>query len=347
MGYYPRSPPTVAEYLNFCLSVNRDSFMKIVKSRNDGVQPHHLPKIQLTKAELWFYKASPDLYDSHNQTFSLTEIDDWDPEGKFKRFQILSLKRSPLATGWIKVDIRQPVTDWLSSLAFVSRPMLPRSHHSHRLRDNLYRKKEYRKWKRNHSRNYQNFLSRRKLYLNVSCKTCMGRTESAEKVPQGPPPADGTDAAAKGSFKPFFMIDFRRIERRKTADEEARLEIRSRRGKRNLNCSPEVRECCREKLHIDFEAIGLKDFVLFPKNYNAYFCRGSCDSAAANALRSSHNTIIKKYINKNGHMARRLGITTCCAATEFTNLEVIRMNPDNSYAHEMLPNMVVQSCGCM
>lgn len=66
------------------------------------------------------------------------------------------------------------------------------------------------------------------------------------------------------------------------------------RPKRNSNCLPEMKECCRDELYINFEDIGWSDWILHPSGYHAYFCRGSCSSAASlTASGSPYNNVIR------------------------------------------------------
>lgn len=69
------------------------------------------------------------------------------------------------------------------------------------------------------------------------------------------------------------------------------------RQRRSINCSAGVSECCREKLYISFAEIGWDDWILHPHGYDAYFCRGSCASAATITLSGSHyNTVVRVSI---------------------------------------------------
>lgn len=102
--------------------------------------------------------------------------------------------------------------------------------------------------------------------LRVACKTC-GMSLKHSPV------------SLKHKRKPFIVID-------------THAQRKSSRQKRNINCSSGVTECCREKLYISFAEIGWDDWIVFPKGYDAYFCRGSCNSAASVTLSSSHHTSI-------------------------------------------------------
>lgn len=81
--------------------------------------------------------------------------------------------------------------------------------------------------------------------------------------------------------KPFIVIDTipqRTISRRR----------------RNLNCGPGSTECCRDSIYIDFAEIGWNDWIISPKGYHAYFCRGSCARLASiTQSESDHATAIQ------------------------------------------------------
>lgn len=276
-GYYSTpSPMEGKNHLNFCLEFDQINFNAVVLSRNaendNSIKQDNKPKIKVLKGELWFYKSIPDAMDSHNQVFSLTEIDNWDVEGRFKRFQILALKQQRhLPIGWIKVDVSQRVMDWLSSSATVVRPRKNWvKRHSkkhilyHRQNDIDFRREQRRKIKM-----YEP-SSKRRVFLNISCKTCLGRADNV------------TESTTNNShyYRPFFMVDYKILVKKRASDRnkedplsrDSSLEYMKTRGKRNLNCSPGVTDCCREKLKIDFSQIGW-DWIILPKSYDAYFCR--------------------------------------------------------------------------
>ena len=66
------------------------------------------------------------------------------------------------------------------------------------------------------------------------------------------------------------------------------------RQSRNVNCAAGSTECCREKLYISFAEIGWDDWIIHPAGYDAYFCRGTCSSAASVSTSGSHyNTVLR------------------------------------------------------
>lgn len=360
-GYYPSSPPTtLKEYLDFCLQIDRNKFRPLIESPDQEHHPSNhssetnsvseLPQLQIQKAELWFYKANADAMDSHKQMFSLTSIDNWDVEGKYKKFKTISLKQSPTTIGWISADVSAPLVEWLSPMAFAT------LHRSNRRRSSTqsYDKRNtdaYFMWKRNFG-----LASKHKFYLNVSCKTCLGEggasSSSLENISTERTTRSRTGtklSEVEGSHRPFFLIDYKRIDRSKHAKRKRVKdpvgESRDRRDRRNLNCDSNMKDCCRERLWVDFKDNGM-DFIINPKGYHANFCRGDCNTAADNALRSAHNSRLYTYIRAQPSMARRLGIKSCCSATEYKSIDVMYVNKHNSISNKTISNLIVESCGC-
>ena len=71
-----------------------------------------------------------------------------------------------------------------------------------------------------------------------------------------------------------------------------------RRPKRSAECSVSPNECCRESLYVSFAEIGWDDWIIRPEGYNAYFCRGSCNTPMAIMNSASHhNSILQVNIS--------------------------------------------------
>lgn len=64
------------------------------------------------------------------------------------------------------------------------------------------------------------------------------------------------------------------------------------RPSRNANCGPGSTECCRDSLYIDFATIGWDDWIIHPKGYNAYFCRGTCERVASITKSGTHHNTV-------------------------------------------------------
>ncbi|XP_045779640.1 inhibin beta B chain [Maniola jurtina] len=118
-----------------------------------------------------------------------------------------------------------------------------------------------------------------------------------------------------------------------------------RRRGRTLECGASTSECCREPLYVSFQELGWDDWIIQPSGYHAYFCKGTCAPiSAVSQADSYHHNIIRKYFYT---VERRAEFHPCCAPTTFSSLQLLYMDSNNTVTQKTLPNMVVESCGCM
>lgn len=162
--------------------------------------------------------------------------------------------------------------------------------------------------------------------INVVCKTC-GM------------PIDSSPVSFQSSLKPFLVI---------FTHSQQRVHYQ-RRSKRQVNCQPGSNECCRESLYVNFSDIGWNDWIIQPPGYNAYFCKGSCATAASLTLSATqHNSIMHKIMfGQKTSKSRRLELTPCCAATQFKPLQLLYLENNKTITSKLLTNMIVDACGCM
>uniref|UniRef100_A0A1B6DX80 TGF-beta family profile domain-containing protein n=1 Tax=Clastoptera arizonana TaxID=38151 RepID=A0A1B6DX80_9HEMI len=142
--------------------------------------------------------------------------------------------------------------------------------------------------------------------------------------------------ALKEKHRPFLLI---------TTDPL----LKSKRLKRNMSCAPGITECCREELYISFADIGWDDWILQPNGYNAYFCRGSCTGPGSLVTSGSHyNSVIRKLLYEKKNQGQNLEkLVPCCTASRLSAVQLLYMDSNNTVTKKTLPNMVVDSCGCM
>ncbi|XP_012252428.2 inhibin beta A chain [Athalia rosae] len=159
--------------------------------------------------------------------------------------------------------------------------------------------------------------------LQIVCNTCSTDRESSP-------------VSVEQTLKPFLVIHTSPLPQKN-------------RPKRNSNCLPDMKECCRDELFINFAEIGWGDWILHPAGYHAYFCRGSCSSAASLTVpASSHSNIIRRFLTQSGNNLRRGNeIVPCCSPTQLSPIQLFYIDSNNTSTLKTLPNMVVEACGCM
>ncbi|KAE8750446.1 Activin-like protein [Frankliniella occidentalis] len=142
--------------------------------------------------------------------------------------------------------------------------------------------------------------------------------------------AAGVPVEADGAFKPFLVI-------------ATSPGNKVRRSKRNAKCVPGMAECCRDNLYVSFKDIGWDDWILQPLGYEAYFCRGSCTTAASLTITGSHHNAIIRRLMQTG---KKVDLVPCCTPTKYSEISLLYINNNNTYIQKTLPNMVVEACGC-
>lgn len=156
--------------------------------------------------------------------------------------------------------------------------------------------------------------------IQITCQSC--DIESMEHM-----------ISTDKDYRPFIMVDTQNRRRQP-------------RQKREINCTDGVTECCREKLYISFADIGWGDWIIQPRGYDAYFCRGSCGMTTSITNPSSqHTVVLQKFLNKP-HKRKNLELVPCCTAKQYSSLELVFMDSNNTATQKTFPNMVVESCGC-
>ncbi|XP_065339765.1 inhibin beta chain-like [Cloeon dipterum] len=117
--------------------------------------------------------------------------------------------------------------------------------------------------------------------------------------------------------------------------------------RRSVDCAPGLKECCRDSLTIKFSDIGWDKWVLQPTSYDAFFCRGSCSTVASVAHSGSvHSTLIQRAASSS--LAKdKVDLAPCCTPTKMASLQMLYVGEDNAVILKTLPNMIVESCGCL
>lgn len=114
-------------------------------------------------------------------------------------------------------------------------------------------------------------------FVQIECNTCATERQSV--------PVAGT-SEMEHTLKPFIVIHTMALPHKM-------------RSRRYSDCLPGMKECCRDKLYINFASIGWSDWILHPSGYHAYFCRGSCSSAGSLTSATLYNNVIRVCFSWN------------------------------------------------
>ncbi|XP_051556888.1 anti-dorsalizing morphogenic protein [Myxocyprinus asiaticus] len=151
------------------------------------------------------------------------------------------------------------------------------------------------------------------------------RAASLEGTPKG------SDDSRAGPSLPFPSLPLpsanRRIARSSDYDE-----------------SGEKMPCQRLPLYVDFEEIGWSGWIVSPRGYNAYHCKGSCPFPLGQNMRPTNHATVQSIINA---LKLTKGIETpCCVPDKLFSINLLYFDDDENVVLKQYDDMVAGSCGC-
>lgn len=102
--------------------------------------------------------------------------------------------------------------------------------------------------------------------------------------------------------------------------------------------------CQRLPLYVDFEEIGWSGWIVSPRGYNAYHCKGSCPFPLGQNMRPSNHATVQSIINA---LKLTRGIQTpCCVPDKLFSINLLYFDDDENVVLKQYDDMVAGSCGC-
>ncbi|XP_051897546.1 bone morphogenetic protein 10-like [Pristis pectinata] len=102
--------------------------------------------------------------------------------------------------------------------------------------------------------------------------------------------------------------------------------------------------CKRSPLHVDFTEIGWNSWIIAPKSYEAYECRGVCYIPLSDHVTPTNHARIQTLVN---HWNPEKAAKACCVPTKLDPISILYKNNAGvttyKYKYE---GMVVAECGC-
>uniref|UniRef100_A0A673BLT5 Anti-dorsalizing morphogenic protein n=1 Tax=Sphaeramia orbicularis TaxID=375764 RepID=A0A673BLT5_9TELE len=102
--------------------------------------------------------------------------------------------------------------------------------------------------------------------------------------------------------------------------------------------------CQRLPLYVDFEEIGWSGWIVSPRGYNAYHCKGSCPFPLGQNMMPTNHATVQSIIN-----ALKLikGIDMpCCVPDKLFSINLLYFDDDENVVLKQYNDMVAGSCGC-
>ncbi|XP_057301293.1 growth/differentiation factor 8-like [Hydractinia symbiolongicarpus] len=116
-------------------------------------------------------------------------------------------------------------------------------------------------------------------------------------------------------------------------DVEYRKQISRR--KRMVECSMGQTTCCRKSIHLKVKDFNWDKWFFAPKEFNFFYCDGSCE----NQKKSKYGGLL------SGHI-KNYKSTGCCIPTKLHGLRVMHVDERKGIFEREIPDIMAESCGC-
>ncbi|XP_068427647.1 anti-dorsalizing morphogenic protein [Clinocottus analis] len=102
--------------------------------------------------------------------------------------------------------------------------------------------------------------------------------------------------------------------------------------------------CQRLPLYVDFEEIGWSGWIVSPRGYNAYHCKGSCHFPLGQNMRPTNHATVQSIINAL-KLIKSIE-TPCCVPDKLFSINLLYFDDDENVVLKQYNDMVAGSCGC-
>ncbi|NXG94822.1 BMP2B protein, partial [Stercorarius parasiticus] len=124
----------------------------------------------------------------------------------------------------------------------------------------------------------------------------------------------------------------------------AKLAVPRLTGLRSTRSLDRLQPCQRHPLSVDFEEIGWSGWIISPRGYNAYHCKGSCPFPLGENMRPTNHATVQSIINA---LKLSEGVSSpCCVPDKLYSINLLYFDDDENVVLKQYDDMVAGSCGC-
>ncbi|NXF97956.1 BMP2 protein, partial [Eubucco bourcierii] len=115
-------------------------------------------------------------------------------------------------------------------------------------------------------------------------------------------------------------------------------------GPRSTRSLDRHQACQKHPLSVDFEEIGWSGWIISPRGYNAYHCKGSCPFPLGENMRPTNHATVQSIINA---LKLSEGVSSpCCVPDKLYSINLLYFDDDENVVLKQYDDMVAGSCGC-
>ncbi|KAJ1084834.1 hypothetical protein NDU88_004980 [Pleurodeles waltl] len=152
-----------------------------------------------------------------------------------------------------------------------------------------------------------------------------------------------TDDGRRGTV-PIHSVQDAHVESAALPNEPSAPANNRSRNARSLDEEDGRLPCQRHPLYVDFEEIGWSGWIISPRGYNAYHCKGSCLFPLGQNMRPTNHATVQSIINA---LKLTRGVhSPCCVPDKLFSINLLYFDDDENVVLKQYDDMVAGSCGC-
>ncbi|XP_022237397.1 LOW QUALITY PROTEIN: bone morphogenetic protein 4-like [Limulus polyphemus] len=103
-------------------------------------------------------------------------------------------------------------------------------------------------------------------------------------------------------------------------------------------------DCNRFEMYVNFEQIGWSDWIIFPKGYSAFYCKGGCNFPIRQNEYSSNHAAVQSIVNT---LKLVEGVPKpSCVPNKLSPFLLLYRDDGGNFVLKQYANMVADSCSC-
>ena len=102
--------------------------------------------------------------------------------------------------------------------------------------------------------------------------------------------------------------------------------------------------CSKHELYVDFDEIGWSGWIISPKGYNAFHCKGECPFPLGQNQRPTNHATVQSIVHAL-RIGKNVG-TPCCVPNKLYSISLLYFDDDENVILKQYDDMVAASCGC-
>uniref|UniRef100_A0A8C4VW78 TGF-beta family profile domain-containing protein n=1 Tax=Gopherus evgoodei TaxID=1825980 RepID=A0A8C4VW78_9SAUR len=102
--------------------------------------------------------------------------------------------------------------------------------------------------------------------------------------------------------------------------------------------------CQLNDLFVDFHEIGWAGWIIFPRGYKAYYCKGACLFPLGESLRATNHATVQSIVHTL-KLSKDVS-TPCCVPDKLSSISIMYFDDNENVVLKNYKDMVATSCGC-